>query len=119
VLVDWFCFVLFSAVLGFELRAFVLARQTLYHLTHISNPFCSGYFRDKILLFAQARLDFDNIFTFPTVSEMTGVPHRTYLFASEIGSQRKTCACGSLEPMSASSIALHDSCIPPPHLPFG
>jgi hypothetical protein len=27
-------------VLGFELRTFVPARQTLYHLSHIACPFC-------------------------------------------------------------------------------
>jgi hypothetical protein len=39
-------------LLGFELRASCL-------LGHTSSPFCSGYFGDKVLLFAQATLDCD------------------------------------------------------------
>jgi hypothetical protein len=35
----------------------ILARQVLYHLIHASNILCSGYFRDRVLLFAQAGLD--------------------------------------------------------------
>jgi hypothetical protein len=29
---------------------FTLAKQVLYHLTHISSPFCSGYFRGGSLV---------------------------------------------------------------------
>jgi hypothetical protein len=49
-LVFGFCF--FFTLLGFELRA-------LYHLSHTSSPFCSGYLGDGVLLFAQAGLDGD------------------------------------------------------------
>jgi hypothetical protein len=35
----------------------LLARQALYCLSHAFNPFCSGYFGDKISLFAHASLD--------------------------------------------------------------
>jgi hypothetical protein len=28
---------------------FALAKQVLYHLSHTSSPFCSGYFGDKVL----------------------------------------------------------------------
>jgi hypothetical protein len=38
------CFV----VLGVELRA-LLVKQVLYHLGHAPNPFCSGYFGDRVL----------------------------------------------------------------------
>jgi hypothetical protein len=38
----------FLAVLEFELsEGFVLAKQALYHLSHNSSPFCSGYFEDS------------------------------------------------------------------------
>jgi hypothetical protein len=37
----------------------VLASQVLYNLSHTSNPFCSGYFGDSGLDFAQAGLDRD------------------------------------------------------------
>jgi hypothetical protein len=45
------------ALLGFELRT--LHGQVLYHLNHASSPFCSGYFGDRVSLFAQAGLDLD------------------------------------------------------------
>jgi hypothetical protein len=35
-------FFLFLVGLGFELR--LLAKQLIYHLSHTSSPFCSGYF---------------------------------------------------------------------------
>jgi hypothetical protein len=42
----------------------MLARQVLYHLN--DTPFCSGYFGDMVLLFAQASLDSDpTILHFP------------------------------------------------------
>jgi hypothetical protein len=47
-------------------QGFVLARQALYH----SSPFCSGYFRDRVSLFAQADLDQDHpILCFPPLLE--------------------------------------------------
>jgi hypothetical protein len=38
--------------MGFELR-FASARQVLYHLSHASSPFCSGYFGDRALHFTR------------------------------------------------------------------
>jgi hypothetical protein len=35
--------------LEFELRL-TLANKVVYHLSHISNPFCSGYFADGVSL---------------------------------------------------------------------
>jgi hypothetical protein len=44
----------------------LLARQALYHLRHTFNPFCFGYFREKVSLFAQANLKSNlPIFPFP------------------------------------------------------
>jgi hypothetical protein len=40
------------------MQAFMLARQVLYGLSNASNPFCSGYFWDRVLLFAWASLDY-------------------------------------------------------------
>jgi hypothetical protein len=34
--------------LGFELKALPVAKQVLYYLSHISSPFCSGYFGDGV-----------------------------------------------------------------------
>jgi hypothetical protein len=46
------------------------ARQVLYHLSHSSSPFCSGYFGDRVLLFAQTGLDCDPpILGFPQLLE--------------------------------------------------
>jgi hypothetical protein len=41
--------------MGFELRAFSLAKQILYCLRHASSPFCPSYFGDRSLskVFAQ------------------------------------------------------------------
>jgi hypothetical protein len=45
----------------------------LYCLSHVSSSFCSGYFEDRVLLFAQAGLDLDpHILSFPAISGMTG-----------------------------------------------
>jgi hypothetical protein len=35
--------------LGFELRAFVLAKKVLYCLSHTCSPFCSSYFGGGVL----------------------------------------------------------------------
>jgi hypothetical protein len=41
------CWEFFLVRLGFELRA-TLAKKAVYHLSHTSIPFCSGYFEDGI-----------------------------------------------------------------------
>jgi hypothetical protein len=65
----------------------MLARQVLYHLSHTSNPFCSGEFGDWFSLFAQASLDQDfPFFTLPYVTEMTGMYHHAQHFSIEMGS---------------------------------
>jgi hypothetical protein len=51
-------------------------------LSHASIPFYSGYFRDGILLFAQASLDCDPI---SAVAGMTGTWHHMELFSTERG----------------------------------
>jgi hypothetical protein len=39
-------------------RGFAFAKQVLYHLSHTSSPFCSGYFGDRVSqLFAWAGLE--------------------------------------------------------------
>jgi hypothetical protein len=63
IIFGFFCFVLF-AVLGFELRALCLQGRR-YCLNHVSILFCSGYFRDRVLLFIQAGLDDNPILSFP------------------------------------------------------
>jgi hypothetical protein len=44
---------------------FTLARQMLYHLSPACMPFCSGYFGDRVSLFAQASLDHSPMLRFP------------------------------------------------------
>jgi hypothetical protein len=39
------------------LNSDLCARQAFYHLSHAFGHLCSGYFGDKISLFAQASLD--------------------------------------------------------------
>jgi hypothetical protein len=45
-----FCFLLFCFFFFFlvGLRASCLQSSVLYHLSYISSPFCSGYFRDGV-----------------------------------------------------------------------
>jgi hypothetical protein len=62
-----------------------IARQALFHLSQTSSPFYSGYFRDKVSLFARASLDHSpSTSRLPTVTGMTGVHHCTQLLV-EIG----------------------------------
>jgi hypothetical protein len=42
---------------GFWTRGFMLARQALYFLSHVSSPLCSDYFGDRVLFLAKACLD--------------------------------------------------------------
>jgi hypothetical protein len=39
---------LFFSWTEFEIMIFALAKQELYHLSHTSSPFCSGYFGDGV-----------------------------------------------------------------------
>jgi hypothetical protein len=44
----------------------MLARQVLYHLSHTPISLCSGYFGDRVSLFAQAALNLNPpILSFP------------------------------------------------------
>jgi hypothetical protein len=54
-----FCFVFEGdeEVLVFELKALCLARQVLYHLSHTSRPFYSGYNGYPGSLFSKAGLE--------------------------------------------------------------
>jgi hypothetical protein len=50
-ILDVFVRIFFLVVLGISTQDFVLARQVLYCLSQASSPFCSVYFRDRVLLF--------------------------------------------------------------------
>jgi hypothetical protein len=51
---------------GICTEGFALARQALCHLSHTAIPFRSGYFGNRVLLFAQAILHCDSpILHFP------------------------------------------------------
>jgi hypothetical protein len=68
-----FFFFSFFVVLGFEL-SFMLARQVLYCLSYVSNPFCSGYFGDKSLIFCPGWPGLRSFsFMFPAVAGMTAM----------------------------------------------
>jgi hypothetical protein len=58
--IRFFIIVVVLVVQWIELRAsFMLMTQALYCLNHASSPLCSGYFGDRISLFAQTSLDSD------------------------------------------------------------
>jgi hypothetical protein len=44
----FFLFVCFFLV-GLGFQDFMLAKQTLYHLSHISSSFCSDYFENGVI----------------------------------------------------------------------
>jgi hypothetical protein len=46
-----------------------------YHLSHVSNPFCLGYFGDKVERFSQASLDCDSPIYASHVAGMPGAHH--------------------------------------------
>jgi glutamine cyclotransferase len=62
----------FLVGVGFEL---VLARQVLYHMSHASSSFYSGYLQDRVSLFAQTGKMKSSYLCFSTVAEMTGMCH--------------------------------------------
>jgi hypothetical protein len=49
----------FLMVMGFELRAFTLAKQRPYHLSHTSSPFCSGCFEIGVCFLPRLALNGD------------------------------------------------------------
>jgi hypothetical protein len=51
----WFTRVLTACVLFWR-----YVRQVLYRLSRTPSPFCSGYFEDRVSLFAQVSLDYDS-----------------------------------------------------------
>jgi hypothetical protein len=62
-------------------QGFILVRQTLYCLNHTSSPFFSGYFGDKVSLFAQAGLNHNSpIFKLPTITEWQACTTRPSFF---------------------------------------
>jgi hypothetical protein len=46
------------------MQGFMFIRQVLYHLHHISSPFCHDYFEGRVWLLAQAGLNYDLILSF-------------------------------------------------------
>jgi hypothetical protein len=44
----------FSCSIGVWTQGFAVTRQVFYLLSHAPSPFCSGYFWDRVPLFAQA-----------------------------------------------------------------
>jgi hypothetical protein len=79
----------------------MLARQAFYPLSHAYSPFCSGYFGDRVLLFAQASLDCDPPIL--AVAEMTGAYHIMPSFFSGETEYRKIFVRASPERRSSGS----------------
>jgi hypothetical protein len=86
-------------VLGFEL-GLVLARQLLYCLGHISSPFCSGCFGDRVVLFGWPAWTTIFLFRLPAVAGMTGAQNHAQFFSVVKGSCELFAQAG-LEPGSS------------------
>jgi hypothetical protein len=71
----------FNVRLGFEFRALCMQSRPLYCLSHISSPFCSGYFGDGGLVIYLPKLasDCDLPDLSLPVSRITGVSHQAQL----------------------------------------
>jgi hypothetical protein len=71
----------------------MLAVQELYHFRHTTSPFCSGYFGNRISLFAWDGQDHNlNIFKLPTISGMMGMHHYDqFVFPLGWGSHKLFC----------------------------
>jgi hypothetical protein len=78
-------------------------------LSHVSSPFCSGYFGDRVLLFCTGQPGLRcSYFTLLTTAGMTGMHNQTQLFSIEMGSHK--CFCPgwpgtTILPISASQVA--------------
>jgi hypothetical protein len=58
----------------------------LQDLSHVFSPFCSGYFGERVLLFAQVILGCDpHISRLPDVGGMAGTCSQAQLFSAEMG----------------------------------
>jgi hypothetical protein len=64
----------------------MLARPALYHWSHTSSLLCSGYFEDKVSLFALTGLDHDPPILFFCCTGMICAFHHAQLFYLENGS---------------------------------
>jgi hypothetical protein len=68
----------FGGVLGFEFSSSHLQKQAVYHLSHASSPFCSGYFGDVGLTNYFPRLASNSILPISVsqVSRITSVSYK-------------------------------------------
>jgi hypothetical protein len=71
---------------------YCLSRQVLYHLSHASSPFFSGYFGDMVSHFSsRPAWTMILLFKLPTVIGTTRVCHYTQLLSIEMGSHKLFC----------------------------
>jgi hypothetical protein len=87
------------AVLEFEL-GFILARQTLYHMSHASIRLCSGYFADRLPRPAWTSVF---LFVFSIIAGVTGVHNHIQLFSIEVGVSKSVFTWAGLELRSSQS----------------
>jgi hypothetical protein len=71
----------FSFWSGIYVQGLMFARQMLYHLRHVSNPFCVGYLLYSVLLYAVASLDGDPLLCDSPLSK----DHRYYHYSRSLG----------------------------------
>jgi hypothetical protein len=84
VFLTWLFFFFFDGT-GVWTQGFICARQVLYHFGHASSPFCSGYFGDRVSLFAQTNLDLNLPIWHLPHSWMTGTGCHAQLFCIKMG----------------------------------
>jgi hypothetical protein len=81
------CSILEGAVLGFELRAFALVRQVLYHLSYICSPFFLLLFQVVFQIgshiLPQGSLDYDLLLMTSHVARAIGVCHHDQIICSD------------------------------------
>jgi hypothetical protein len=113
----FFFFFFFLQGMGFSTgvwpQGFMLTRQALYCLSNTTGPFCSGYFGNMVLIFAQAGLGYDSsILNFPLLLECRHItPHPA--FSIEMGRHKFVCQDwpGTMILLiSAYPVAWDDSC---------
>jgi hypothetical protein len=76
------CIIIYFVVfvgLRFELKAlhFILPKQVHYCLSHISSPFCSGYFTDEVFQTVCSGCSWTSIFQISQEARITGMSHQS------------------------------------------
>jgi hypothetical protein len=63
-----------------------MLRQVLYHLSHSTSPFCSGYFWDRVCIYSWASVDLNHPIYASRAAVMAGTHHHTQILLVEMES---------------------------------